>query len=132
MRHDREIYQTVQGTLERDNRFATTDLRVEVHHGMVTLLGTVEGYALRSTAGAIAAGVPGVTEVVNRIKVTLNGAASRRFPRRPADRTPSRADHSGPLGVCRPSGPPSSPDARDHRPGGVVDGGPASRSAPSG
>lgn len=76
MPDDDEIFQTVLGELQRDGRLAAASLRVEVRNGVVTLFGTVEGYALRGAARAAAERVPGVAEVVTRIKVTLSGGAS--------------------------------------------------------
>jgi osmotically-inducible protein OsmY len=46
-------------------------LKVLVEHGVVTLIGTVEGYERKAAATQAAYNVRGVVEVVNRLAVLL-------------------------------------------------------------
>lgn len=71
MHHDAEIQRAVLRELRRDSQVQSSDLRVRVEHGVVTLAGTVDGYGPRWAAREAALRVPGVAEVINRITVML-------------------------------------------------------------
>ena len=67
---DEEIETGIKDALAWDRRLDASGIRVGVCAGAVILSGYVQSEAERELAGAIAAGLPGVAEVSNEIKVT--------------------------------------------------------------
>ncbi len=64
MKHDRQIQQEVINELENDDGVTTSDIGVEVHHGVVKLAGRTTDPVLRKSAERAARRVPGVRSVV--------------------------------------------------------------------
>ena len=71
MSNDAEIERAVLREIRWDSQLQSSDLRVRVEHGVVTLTGTVQGYGPSWAAREATLRVPGVAEVVNRITVML-------------------------------------------------------------
>lgn len=71
MRTDAQIQHDVQGELEWDTRVEPTDVGVTVHHGIVTLTGTVSSFAKKLAAASAAHRVRGVLDVANDLKVKV-------------------------------------------------------------
>ena len=76
-RTDAEIQQAVLRELKWDTRVDETDVGVEVDGGIVTLSGTVNGWAKRVAAQESAHRVFGVLDVANDIQVRVPGTAGR-------------------------------------------------------
>jgi osmotically-inducible protein OsmY len=60
----------VRGRLALSEEVAVSDIEVMVEAGLVTLQGSVTTRHMKAVAGDIAAGVPGVHGVRNRLHVT--------------------------------------------------------------
>ena len=71
MRTDTQLQQEVLAALKRDQTVDTTQVRVAVDGGCVTLAGEVDGYADKWNAERLALGVRGVEAVAVEIKVAL-------------------------------------------------------------
>ena len=71
MKTDMQLQHDVLTALKRDHLVDTTQLRVAVDSGIVTLAGEVDGYADKGNAERLAAGVPGVEALAVAIKVAL-------------------------------------------------------------
>ncbi len=67
MLSDGSLHDRIKAALARDAIVGHHQFTVNVQTGKVTLYGTVVGYDEQQRAGELAAGMPGVTEVVNRI-----------------------------------------------------------------
>jgi osmotically-inducible protein OsmY len=74
---DREIHRDVLEELKWDPRVDETDVGVEVDRGVVTLTGTVTGWAKRLAAQEAARRVAGVLDVANDIVVKTPGSLTR-------------------------------------------------------
>ena len=74
---DAEIQQDVIRELKWDPRVEETDVGVEVDNGIVTLTGTVSGWAKRIAAQEAAHRVFGVLDVANNVTVRLPGTLTR-------------------------------------------------------
>lgn len=74
---DGSIHDRIQAALARDAIVGHHPLTVNVQAGKVTLYGTVVGYDEQQRAGDLAAGMTGVTEVVNRIGLVGQPAPGR-------------------------------------------------------
>jgi hypothetical protein len=70
-RSDERIHEDVCAHLTDDGQVDASDLEVIVHHGEVTLNGTVADRAQRDRALRVAGSVRGVIDVVGRIRVAL-------------------------------------------------------------
>jgi osmotically-inducible protein OsmY len=70
---DHDLQLEVIAEIERDWRFAPAELGVEVDKGIVTLTGTVSSYLKVGEAAEIAARIPGVRGVANKLTVKLTG-----------------------------------------------------------
>ena len=68
---DHDLQLEVIAEIERDWRFAPAELGVEVDNGIVTLIGTVSSYLKVGEAAEIAARIPGVRGVANKLTVKL-------------------------------------------------------------
>jgi hypothetical protein len=84
-RSDERIRDEVCDRLTDDALVDATDIAVRVRHGLVTLEGTVRDRAQKHRAEDLAAGVTGVADVENRIRV----------PRPAAGGEPDRSGESG-------------------------------------
>lgn len=72
---DASLTSTIQSTLNADNAIAGRPVSVSVEGGVATLTGSVANDAQRSLAARDAAGVAGLTEVVNNITVGTSTAS---------------------------------------------------------
>lgn len=68
-RADREIKRDIQAAYQKDPAADTYEIAIDVRNGTVTVSGTVDSRAEKQLAGEVAAGVRGVTEVVNDVDV---------------------------------------------------------------
>lgn len=66
---DSAIATRIETQLATDGALAGSPIHVAVHHGKVTLTGTVSSENAREQAGKIAAGTEGVKGVANKIQV---------------------------------------------------------------
>lgn len=66
---DAKITASVRTALGLNRRLRPYAIKVDSEQGAVTLQGGVDGAELRARAEAVAAGVPGVTRVVNRLEI---------------------------------------------------------------
>jgi osmotically-inducible protein OsmY len=71
---DTRIQLDVLAEVARDFRFKPAEIGVEVDEGIVTLTGTVSSYLKVGEAADIAATVPGVRDIANKLTVALIGA----------------------------------------------------------
>lgn len=78
--NDTRIQEEVLKELRWDPRVEETDIGVIVHHGVVTLTGSVTSFAKRHAAQAAAHRVRGVYDVANDIEVRLPGGLARTDP----------------------------------------------------
>jgi hypothetical protein len=76
-RSDERIYEEVCMRLTDDEYVDATDLEVVVHHGEVSLIGTVADPDQRARAVAIAEAVRGVVDVLARVRVRSERGAPR-------------------------------------------------------
>lgn len=67
-KHDQDIRNAVLAILVTDERTNSVGLRVGVLNGIAHLTGKVESLSIRAAAEDLAAAVPGVRGVVNRIE----------------------------------------------------------------
>ncbi len=74
---DTQIQQDVLRELRWDSRVEAPDVGVAVHHGVVTLTGTVESYATKLAAAEAAHRVAGVQDVANDLTIKLPGIGDR-------------------------------------------------------
>ena len=74
---DTQIQQDVLRELRWDSRVEAPDVGVAVHHGVVTLTGTVDSYVTKLAAAEAAHRVAGVLDVANDLKVKLPGFGAR-------------------------------------------------------
>jgi osmotically-inducible protein OsmY len=74
---DAQIQQDVLRELRWDGRVEETDIGVAVHHGIVTLTGSIDSYAAKLAAAEAAHRVVGVLDVANDLTVELPGAGVR-------------------------------------------------------
>ena len=74
---DSEIQQAVMRELKWDTRVEETEVGVTVERGVVTLTGTVDGYAKKLAAQEAAHRVFGVLDVANDIQVRHPGSTGR-------------------------------------------------------
>ena len=74
---DRQIQLDVLAEIDRDFRFKPAEVGVEVDGGIVTLTGTVSSYVKLGAAADIAASVPGVRDVANKLTVEISGMPAR-------------------------------------------------------
>lgn len=70
---DVQIHHDVLEELKWDSRVDETEVGVQVHNGVVTLTGTVTGWAKRVAAQEAAQRVIGVLDVANDLKVNVPG-----------------------------------------------------------
>lgn len=70
---DAQIHHDVLEELKWDSRVEETEVGVQVHNGVVTLTGTVTGWAKRVAAQEAAQRVIGVLDVANDLKVNVPG-----------------------------------------------------------
>ncbi len=77
MKNDSDLQLSVMHELEWDSRIDHTDIGVAVHHGIVTLTGTVDSWAKRMAAQGAAHRVQGVLDVANDIQVKFSGVGPR-------------------------------------------------------
>jgi osmotically-inducible protein OsmY len=70
---DAQIHHDVVEELKWDSRVDETEVGVQVHNGVVTLTGTVTGWAKRVAAQEAAQRVIGVLDVANDLKVNVPG-----------------------------------------------------------
>ena len=70
---DHDLQLAVLAEIDRDWRFAPAEIGVEVDNGIVTLTGTVSSYLKLGEAADIAARIPGVKGVANKLTVRLAG-----------------------------------------------------------
>ena len=84
VRSDEGIRDKVCQRLTDDPDVDATEVDVEVTSGEVTLTGAVESRGMRRAAEDVAAGVPGVRDVHNRIRIAGQNASQ-----------PQREDHQG-------------------------------------
>jgi osmotically-inducible protein OsmY len=70
---DAQIHHDVLEELKWDSRVDETEVGVQVHNGVVTLTGTVTGWAKRVAAQEAAQRVIGVLDVANDLKVNVPG-----------------------------------------------------------
>lgn len=68
---DTRIQLEVLAEIGRDWRFEPAEIGVEVDDGIVTLLGTVSSYVKLTEAARIAAGIPDVRAVANKLSVQV-------------------------------------------------------------
>ncbi len=73
--HDAAVATEIEHRLTRDRQVNAQTIDVDVRGGVVTLTGRVTGDAAKQRAEALAAAVPGVTDVRNRIAVSTGGAS---------------------------------------------------------
>jgi osmotically-inducible protein OsmY len=73
---DAKITASVRTALGLNRRLRPYTIKVDCEQGVVTLQGGVDGAELRARAEAVAAGVPGVTRVVNRLEIAPAAAAA--------------------------------------------------------
>ena len=73
---DAQIQLDVLSDLRWDRRIDETDIGVEVHHGIVTLTGTVASHAKKLAAKEAAHRVLGVLDVANDLEVGLPGTGT--------------------------------------------------------
>lgn len=69
---DKQIQLDVLAEIDRDWRFKPAELGVEVDDGIVTMLGTVSSYVKLTDAARIAAGIPDVRGVANKLSVQVS------------------------------------------------------------
>ena len=69
---DKQIQLDVLAEIDRDWRFKQAELGVEVDDGIVTLLGTVSSYVKLTDAARVAAGIPDVRGVANKLSVQVS------------------------------------------------------------
>ena len=74
-RSDQRIEEDVNERLTDDPRVDATEIQVEVRDGEVTLSGTVDSREARRRAEDVAESVPGVTYVLNNLRVRQPGGA---------------------------------------------------------
>ena len=74
---DTQIHHDVLEELKWDSRIDETEVGVQVDEGVVTLTGTVTGWAKRMAAQEAARRVIGVLDVANDIKVKVPGGLTR-------------------------------------------------------
>jgi osmotically-inducible protein OsmY len=74
---DTQIHHDVLEELKWDSRVDETEVGVEIDKGVVTLTGTVTGWAKRVAAEEAARRVIGVLDVANDIKVKIPGGLAR-------------------------------------------------------
>ncbi len=72
-----DIQRAVLEELKWDSRIKPTEIGVTVKDGVVTLVGTVDSYTKRWTAGEIALRVAGVKAVANELQVKLPSSSER-------------------------------------------------------
>ena len=72
MKADLDIQREVQHQLQCDPRVDERGVGVNVHKGVVTLVGTVPHYAERRTAAEIAECIDGVCAIANEIEVQIS------------------------------------------------------------
>jgi hypothetical protein len=101
---DPQITSAIQGKLYSDPTIQSKQISVQTTNGVVTLAGTVTTEAERMQASSAAATIPGVTTVVNNIKVTPVQAAMT--PARIEAPTPAAKPHAS-TPVARRSSPRS-------------------------
>lgn len=77
MKSDSEIQSDVLKELKWDTRVEETEVGVQVHQGIVTLVGTVTSYAKKLAAQEAAHRVSGVLDVANDITVRVPGNLAR-------------------------------------------------------
>ncbi len=77
IKSDREIQEDVLLELRWDSRVDETEIGVQVDKGVVTLTGTVDGYAKKLAAKEAAHRVVGVLDVADDIRVKLPGGFRR-------------------------------------------------------
>jgi hypothetical protein len=99
---DVQIHHDVLEELKWDSRVDETEVGVQVHNGVVTLTGTLTGWAKRVAAQEAAQRVIGVLDVANDLKINVPGTRTTRTSLRPSGK------HS--------SGTSSSPMTRSARP----------------
>jgi osmotically-inducible protein OsmY len=75
MKNDVQIQRDVVAGLDREPKVITGSIGVEVHHGVVKLVGRVSDSAIMKNAELTASAVEGVTTVVMDIDVVGAGAA---------------------------------------------------------
>lgn len=77
VKSDREIQEDVLGELRWDSRIRQAEVGVEVDEGVVTLTGTVDGWAKKLAAKEAAHRVVGVRDVADDVRVKLPGSLER-------------------------------------------------------
>lgn len=77
MKTDSQIQQDVLNELKWDTRVEPAEIGVAVHHGVVTLTGTVSSYAKTIAAADAAHRVVGVLDVANDVVVKLPGGTEK-------------------------------------------------------
>jgi osmotically-inducible protein OsmY len=77
LKTDAEIHKDVLDELKWDPRVDPAEVGVQVHDGIVTLVGPVESYAKKLAAKEAAHRVSGVLDVVNEVTVKLSGLNER-------------------------------------------------------
>lgn len=75
MKNDIQIQQDVVAKLDHEEKVATGEIGVEVHHGVVKLAGHVSDPTARDTAKLVASGVDGVKNVVMDVDIAGARAA---------------------------------------------------------
>jgi len=68
-RQDNQISAAVTSLLVQDKRVPAMDINVTTFNGVVTLSGTVPSRSAAHNAESIAASVPGVEQVINRLRL---------------------------------------------------------------
>lgn len=66
-----ELKSKIQDTFKRQAALDASNIKVDVHDGVVTLNGTVRSWAERKEAEQVAWASPGVTDVVNNITIRI-------------------------------------------------------------
>ena len=75
MKTDLDIQREVQHQLQCDPRVDERGVGVNVHKGIVTLVGTVPHYAERRTVAEIAECIDGICAIANEIEMQISGTS---------------------------------------------------------